>query len=340
MNKKVLCLMSGGLDSSVSAALLKRAGFNVIGVFLRLTDLSSFKKSERRAKRVAKILKIPFLVLDLKKEFKKRIIDSFLEDHRKGLTPNPCVVCNKEIKFGLLLEKTLKLKVSYLVTGHYARLRQGKLLKARDKKRDQSYFLWMLTQKQLRKILFPVGNYTIKEVKNLAKSFGLSFLLKIPKSVEVCFIPKTVEGFLRHYLKPKTGKIVDVEGNILGEHQGLAFYTIGQRRGMRLSGGPYWVMNKNFRKNTLIVTKNKKDLFKKKLNIRSVNWLSGEELRLPLKVKAKIRYRQAFALAMITRKLKTRNYELVFEKSQQAITPGQSAVFYRGSELLGGGIIC
>jgi tRNA-specific 2-thiouridylase len=339
MNKKVVCLMSGGLDSAVASALLKRAGFNVIGVFLRLADLPSFKEGERRAKKVAKILKIPFLVLGLKKEFKKRIINYFLEGYKKGITPNPCVVCNKKIKFGLFLAKAQKLDADYLATGHYARLRQGRLLKAKDRGRDQSYFLWMLTQKQLRRTLLPIGDYTRKEVKNLAKTFGLSFLLKTPKSVEICFIPKTVEDFLRHYLKPKPGKAVDVKGKSLAEHQGLAFYTIGQRKGIGLAGGPYWVLDKDFKKNILIVTKNKKDLSKKELILKEVNWVSGREPRLPLKIKAKIRYRHQPVSARIY-KIRNTKYKILFDQSQRAITPGQSAVFYRGSGLLGGGIIC
>ena len=339
MNKKVACLMSGGLDSSVTAALLKRAGFNVIGVFLKLADLPNFKKSEKRAKKIAKILKIPFLVLDLRKEFKKRIINYFLEGHKKGITPNPCVVCNKEIKFGLFLEKSLKLDARYLVTGHYIRLRQRKLFKAKDRERDQSYFLWMLNQKQLERTLFPLGNYTRKEVENLAKKFGLSFLLKMPKSVEICFIPETVKGFLKRYLKPKTGKVVDVKDGVLGEHQGLAFYTIGQRKGIGLPGGPYWVLDKDFKKNTLIVTKNRRDLYKKELIVKKVNWISSREPKLPLKAMVKIRYRHNPALAIIY-KLKDKRYKLIFKNSQQAITPGQSAVFYKADELLGGGIIC
>jgi tRNA-specific 2-thiouridylase len=340
MNKKVACLMSGGLDSSVAAALLKRAGFNVIGVFLKLTDLPSFKESERRAKKVAKILEIPFLVLDLRKEFKKRIVNYFLEGYKEGMTPNPCVVCNKEIKFGLFLEKALKLDANYLATGHYVRLQHGKLLKAKDKERDQSYFLWMLTQKQLRRTLLPIGNYTGQEVKNLAKIFGLSFLLKTPKSVEICFIPKAVEDFLKHYLKLKPGEIVDVKGKTLARHRGLPFYTIGQRKKIGLPGGPYWVLDKDFKKNILFVTKNKKDLSKKELILEKVKWISGKEPKLPLRMMVKIRYRHHPALAVIARNLKSAIYNLKFARPQQAITPGQSVVFYKGSELLGGGIIC
>ena len=372
---KVICAMSGGLDSSVAAALLKRSGFalrqtqgnpersrkvDVIGVFMKFwaepdkNDSIGSKnrccspEAELRARKVAKILKIPFYVFDFSKEFKKKIVDYFLKELKKGNTPNPCVVCNKEIKFGLLLEKALSLGADFVATGHYARIkgirnkelgiREFKLLRAKDKEKDQSYFLWMLNQKQLRRILFPIGDYTRKEVENLAKKFKLP-LLRAKKSVEICFIKTTLDDFLRKYLKEKPGKIIDTQGKVLGEHRGLWFYTIGQRKGIGLAGGPYWVLDKNVKENTLIVTKNEKDLFKKELICKNVNWISGKEPKLPLKIQAKIRYRHQLTWA-VSYKLKAKSYKLVFEKPQRAITPGQSIVFYKGQEVLGGGIIC
>jgi tRNA-specific 2-thiouridylase len=356
---KVICAMSGGLDSSVAAALLKRSGFDVIGVFMKFwaepdkSDLIGSKnrccspETELRARKVAKILKIPFYVFDFSGEFKKKIVDYFLKELKKGNTPNPCVVCNKEIKFGLLLEKALSLGADFVATGHYARKRELKtqnskvktyqLLRAKDKEKDQSYFLWMLNQKQLRRILFPIGDYTRKEVENLAKKFKLP-VLKAKKSVEICFIKTTLDDFLRKYLKEKPGKIIDTQGKVLGEHRGLWFYTIGQRKGIGLAGGPYWILDKNVKENTLIVTKNEKDLFKKELICKNVNWISGKEPKLPLKIQAKIRYRHQLTWA-VSYKLKAKSYKLVFEKPQRAITPGQSIVFYRGQEVLGGGII-
>jgi len=374
---KVVVAMSGGLDSSVAAALLKKAGFEVIGVFMKLADLPKFRESEKRAKKIAKILKIPFLVSDLRKEFKKRIVDYFLEGHKKGITPNPCVVCNKEIKFGLLLEKALALDADFIATGHYAKKKEElnfstgvekvnyKLLKGGDKNKDQSYFLWMLNQEQLKRVLFPIGDYTREEVKKLAKKFKLP-VLKARKSVEICFIKTTlgeedksssspfakarVNDFLSKYLKSKPGQIVDVRGKVLGKHRGLHFYTIGQRKGIGLPGGPafakasagkpYYVLDKDLKKNLLIVTKNERNLYKKELIAKNVNWISGKVPEFPLKLKAKIRYRHQSALAVITKTLNPKTYTLKFEKSQRAITPGQSVVFYRGEELLGGGIIC
>jgi tRNA-specific 2-thiouridylase len=354
--KKVICAMSGGVDSSVAAALLKRAGFDVVGVFMKFWAPSEKNgligtenrccspEAEVRARKVAKILKIPFYVFDFSKEFKERIVDYFLEGYKKGITPNPCVVCNKEIKFGLLLEKALKLGADFVATGHYARKIQNpkskiqKLLMAKDKKKDQSYFLWMLNQKQLKRILFPIGDLTRKEVENLAKKFKLP-VLKAKKSVEICFIQTTINDFLKKYLKEKPGKIIDTQGKILGEHKGLWFYTIGQRKGILLSGGPYFVLDKDLKKNVLIVTKNERDLYKKELICKNVNWISGRVPRLPLKIKAKIRYRHQPGSAILTKNLEARTYKLVFSKSQRAITPGQSVVFYKGQELLGGGMI-
>ena len=360
MVKKVICAMSGGMDSSVAAAFLKRTGFDVIGVFMKFWAPQSnglHREAEVRARKVAKILRIPFYVFNFEKEFKKRIVDYFLAGYKKGITPNPCILCNKEMKFGLLLRKALKLDADFIVTGHYARIIQNdkskiknyKLLRAKDKDRDQSYFLWMLDQKQLGKILFPIGDYTRKEVENLAKKFRLP-VLKAKKSVEICFIKTATNDFLKRYLKQKPGSIIDTERKVIGEHFGLWFYTIGQRKGIKLFGGPYYVLDKDLKRNLLIVTKNEKDLFKKELICKNVNWISGKTPKFPLKIKAKIRYRSELTPAIITYKFKNLStYKLTFIRPQRAITPGQSVVFYspaeastkagKGHEVLGGGII-
>ncbi len=335
---KVVVAMSGGVDSSVAAALLKRAGFDVMGAFMKLNNFSS--ESETRARRVARILDIPFHVFNFEKEFKKRIVDYFLKENKKGLTPNPCVVCNKEIKFGLLLEKALKLDADFIATGHYVRIIKDsskqayKLRMGRDKEKDQSYFLWKLSQRQLKRILFPVGNYERSEVEKLAKKFKLPFS-GVRKSQEICFIPKTIEDFLKRHFKSKPGEIVTEEGKTIGKHQGLWFYTIGQRKGIGLPQGPYYVLDKDLKKNILIVTKNEKDLYKKELVVKNVNWISGKKPKLPLKATVKIRYRHNAVPSTIYPA-----YKIVFNKLQRAVTPGQSAVFYRGQEIVGGGIIC
>lgn len=369
MPKRVICAMSGGVDSSVAVALLKRANFDVIGVFMKFWSEPSKNglkgrwnrccspEAERRARRVAKILKIPFYVFNFETEFKRKIVDYFLRGHKKGITPNPCVVCNKEIKFGLLLEKALKLDTDFVATGHYAKtsfskfildkkamaeissMERVRLFRAKDKKKDQSYFLWMLNQSQLKRILFPIGNFTRVEVEKMAKKFKLTPVFGIKKSFEICFIQKSINDFLKKYLKEKPGKIVNKKGKILGKHRGLWFYTIGQRKGIGLPGGPYWVLDKDLKKNLLIVTKNERDLYKKELVAKNVNWISGFEPKLPLKVKAKIRYRHLPVLAIIEQCLRPKVYRLKFKVAQRAITPGQSVVFYKDQELLGGGII-
>jgi len=346
---KVVSAMSGGVDSSVATALLKEAGFDVIGIFMKFWAGDNLnkqynrccsKESEKRARKVASILKIPFYVIDFKKEFKSKIVDPFLVDYGKSITPNPCVVCNKKIKFGLLLEKAKSLGADFIATGHYARIKkQGSelaLIRAKDKEKDQSYFLWKLNQNQLKHILFPVGGYLKSEVRKMAKDFKLP-VFDLPDSQEVCFIDKTTNEFLRKYLKIKLGKIVDKKSKVLGEHQGLWFYTIGQRKGIKLSGGPYYVIDKNKKKNRLIVSKNKKDLYKKELSLKNVSWIFSKNPKLPLKVKVKIRYGHKSAEAVIS-KIKTK-YVLKFKKPQIAITPGQSAVFYDKNKLVGGGVI-
>ena len=378
-NKKVIIAMSGGIDSSVAAALLKKSGYNIAGVFMKFwqprikavpkINLRKFEnrccslESEKRARAAAAELNIPLYVFNFEKEFKKKVVDYFLKKEKAGLTPNPCVVCNKEIKFGLLLEKALELDADFIATGHYARLQRYakhcgqtrlrreitnsksqitnyryKLLRAKDKNKDQSYFLWQLTQKQLKHVLFPVGGCAKTEVKKLAKKFKLP-ILNIPESQEVCFIQTTVGNFLKEYFKEKPGRIINKNGQVIGKHQGLWLYTIGQRKGIKLAGGPYWVLNKDIKRNVLIVTKNEKDLYKKELTAKNVNWISGKAPRLPLKIKAQIRYRHKPAVAVIKQQ-KNGKVEVVFSKLQRAVTPGQSIVFYIKEELLGGGIIC
>ena len=336
---RVVAALSGGVDSSVAAALLKRAGFKVKGAFMRLVDSSAFKSSEKRARRVAEVLDIPFAVVDLRKEFKRKIIDCLIAGYKKGLTPNPCVFCNKLIKFNLLFERAKTSKGDFFATGHYVRLKGGRLFQGKDKEKDQSYFLWQLSQKELKRTLFPVGHYTKKEVKVLAKEFKFP-LFEVSESQEICFVQTTINDFLKRHLKLKPGMIIDSEGKVLGQHQGLAFYTTGQRKGIKLAGGPYYVLDKDFKKNLLIVTKNEKDLYKRELIAKNVNWIGGIGPKLPLKIKARIRYRHPPAPATITNTLNPKAYTLKFNKPQRAITPGQSVVFYQGQELVGGGIIC
>lgn len=323
--------MSGGVDSSVAAALLKKEGFDVIGVFMKFwgSGKCCTPESEKRARLVSEKLGIPFYVFNFQEEFKKKVVDRFLKQGRAGLTPNPCVICNKEIKFGLLFKKALSLDANYIATGHYARVKDGKLFKGKDKDKDQSYFLWKLNPKVLKHVLFPVGDYTKPEIVKLAKKFKLP-VSGIKESQDICFEVK---------FNKKPGKIIDTEKKVIGEHQGLWFYTIGQRKGIGLAGGPYYVLGKDIKKNVLIVTKKEKALYGKELSIKNINWIS-EKQKLPMKAMVKIRYHHKSAMAVIKKN------KIIFNKPQKAITPGQSAVFYlpagkagKGQELIGGGII-
>jgi len=348
--KRVIVAMSGGVDSSVAAALLKKENLDIVGVFMKFwsekdknglicaQNRCCTPESEKRARKVAEKLGIPFYVFNFEKEFKKKVVDYFLKNFKIGATPNPCVVCNKEIKFGILLKKALSLKADYIATGHYARKKDNKLLKGKDKEKDQSYFLWQLDQTTLKRILFPLGDYNKTEVKKLAKKFKLP-VLNIPESQEICFIQTTISDFLEKHLKPNPGKIIDKKGKVIGEHQGLWFYTIGQRRKIGLPAGPFYVLDKDLKKNVLIVTKNERDLYKKELIAKNVNWVPGKVPKLPLKAKVKIRYRHSDVSTTIHH-LKSNIYHLKFGRAQRAITPGQSVVFYKNKELVGGGIIC
>jgi len=334
--KRVLVGMSGGVDSSVSAFLLKNEGYDVSGVFMRLFNSKKFLESEKKARKVAKKLSVPFFVFDLSKEFKKIIIKYFLDSYALGITPNPCVLCNKEIKFGLLLKKARNLGADYLATGHYVKNRRKggyyKLFKSKDRVKDQSYFLWRLNQKQLSQVLFPVGGFTKDRVREIAKENGF-FKTVGKESEDICFLEKDIVSFLKSNLKMKAGDIVNEKGEKIGKHSGLLTYTIGQRKNIRVPGStPYYVSRLDIKKNILFVTSNKKGLYSKKLKIKNMNWIA-KKLKIPVKVLAKLRYGHKGANAIV-------NGDTVeFLRAQRAITPGQSIVFYKGKELLGGGII-
>lgn len=362
---RVVVAMSGGVDSSVAAALLQRAGYDVIGVFMkfwketpkrgRIKSSCNYEnkccsvEAQADARRVAAKLKIPLYTVNAEKEFKKRVVDYFIREYAAGRTPNPCVECNHYIKFGLLLDKTRAFGADFLATGHYARISQNskgksqKLLTAKDKQKDQSYFLYTLTQDKLKKIIFPIGDYLKPEVRQLAKKFGLPVFEK-HDSQEVCFISTDLYGFLRTRLKTDKGPIVAPNGKKLGEHKGLAYYTIGQRKGLNIgTSGPYYVVKKDFKNNALIVANpsangQNKDLFQKEIAMKNIAWIRLDsrrraEARRGLKCKVKIRSTAKMAEATI------KGNKIIFDKPQGAIASGQSAVFYLKDELLGGGVI-
>jgi len=340
INKKVFVALSGGVDSAVAAALLQRANYQVTGVFLKL-----FKNhSEETAQQVARRLNLPFLVFDFQSKFKKEVIDYFLREYKKGRTPNPCVVCNQKIKFDLFFKEAKKRGADFIATGHYVKLKKVKnelaLFQAKDRQKDQSYFLWGLPFKKLRYFLFPLGNLNKQEVISLAQK--LSLPVKKEESFDVCFLlGQDYRDYFKKYLSLKPGPIVDLEGNFLGEHQGLPLYTVGQRKKIKLNlPGPYYVVRLDYKKNSLIVSRKEKDLYQKELIAEKVNWLTSQKLSFPFLVKAKIRYHHPGASAVIQKySFSKKRVWVSFKKPQRAITPGQSIVFYQGQRLLGGGII-
>ena len=350
--QKIAVAMSGGVDSSVAALLLAKKGYQVIGLTMYLGSFS--KASVQRARKVCQKLGIAHYRVNLAEDFARKIIKPFCSEYFSGRTPNPCIRCNETVKFGLLMAASRELGASWLASGHYVRLRQTKikntnkknkiiyhLLKAKDKTRDQSYFLCRLNQRQLKYLVFPLGDLTKSQVQQIARKNNLP-LSGRPESREICFIPKNdYREFLRKTCleKSKPGQILDRKGKILGKHQGIAFYTIGQRKRLRISGpSPLYVIKIDKRKNAIIVAP-EKDLYQKELEARNVNWISGDQPELPLKIKAQIRYRHKASASIVNRCFKSKVYSLKFKVAQRAITPGQSVVFYKGNKVLGGGII-
>lgn len=346
--------MSGGVDSSVAAQLLKNQGYEVAGIFLHFwKDESAGKAAENRccsleslqdARAVAGKIGIPLYTFDFSEPFKKKVVDNFLNEYAAGRTPNPCVVCNKQIKIGRLLKYARGLGFDYVATGHYLRIKKVgasyQLFKAKDKNKDQSYFLYTFTPDELKHLLFPLGAYTKPQVRKLAEKFGLKTASK-PESQDICFLSGPHNDFLKKYLTLKPGDIRLLEtGEKIGEHLGLPLYTIGQRRGLVGGTGPYYVAKFDWRRNILYVVKNwnEKILYGSKLTAKKVNWLSGQTPKRAFKCRAVIRYGHPAEPCLISAKNKT-EYEITFTKPQRAITSGQSIVFYDKERVLGGGII-
>ncbi len=349
LKKKVFVAMSGGVDSSVAAALLRERGFDVTGVYIKCYNLDGCSERDAEdARRVAGQLDIPFYVFDLENEYKELVVKYMIAGYKKGITPNPDVMCNKEIKFGLFFKKALALGANYVATGHYVQLRNTNnfrsLLAAKDKNKDQSYFLWTLTQKQLKHCLFPIGEYKKPEVRRLAHKFDLVTAEK-KDSQGICFLGKvSAFDFLRKYIPEKPGNILNIAGEVIGCHRGAYFYTIGQRHGLGLSGGgPFYVSAKNARKNTITVAVGDKDplLYSKEVCLTAVNFIRPiiQRSLSAIRVKARVRYRQPLCGAKLIKD--GSRWKLGFMKPVRYVAAGQSAVFYNTKgEMLGGGVIC
>lgn len=350
--KKVIVGMSGGVDSSVAAALLLEAGYRVEGVMLHLWAEPGAKsnaccslEAQNDAAEVARILGIPFRVLDVAELFRRKVVEYFIEAYTSGRTPNPCLVCNREVRFGFLLEYALRHGAEHLATGHYARIERTeegeyRLLKGLDDRKDQSYVLYTMTQFRLAHTLFPIGEHTKDEIREMARKLGLPVAEK-PESQDLCFAADgDYRGFLRRHAadRLKPGPILDTEGNVLGEHRGLAFYTIGQRHGLKIqSTEPLYVVEIDAVHNRLIVgTKDK--LGKSHLLAEEVHRISGRSPSSPLKSQVKIRYKAVPKEAEVIPKPGGK-VEVHFREKLRDITPGQAAVFYQGEVCLGGGII-
>lgn len=407
-NKTVFVAMSGGVDSSVATSLLCKEGYFVVGVYMKCWSDDSFKGAScweediEDARRVASKLNIPFKVVDFEAQYRQKVMDYFFSEYKKGRTPNPDVECNREIKFGLFLEKAREMGADFVATGHHVRSqidadKEGfiscieadkrgldlsnneiRLLKGADEDKDQSYFLWPLGQDELKYCLFPIGDYKKEKVREIADDLKLPVHDK-PDSTGICFVGEVdIQEFLKENIGTKPGPVVNHKGEKIGTHEGLWFYTLGQRQGIGIGGGiPYYVYDKDVKNNALKVVPKKLEreyLFKKELAASDLNWIADKP-NLPLRCKAKIRYLQpdqdceiervrvdlnSSPSYQVTKKkllgnkrrggVRSDNSEprdevsqpivrVKFDKPQRAITPGQSVVFYDGDIVLGGGII-
>lgn len=346
MLKKVFVGLSGGVDSSVTAALLKEQGYDVTGVYMKnwSKDLPGFtcpwKEDFQDAKRVAVQLGIPFKMYDFETEYRQKVVDYMVAEYQAGHTPNPDVMCNQEVKFKLFLSTALEDGADYIATGHYAATSDGQLLRAKDDNKDQTYFLYRVTEKALQKTLFPLGVYTKPEVRELAKKFGLVTATK-KESMGICFVGKVgIKDFLQNELGSQLhGPIVDQHGVKIGEHDGAIFYTIGQRHGLEVGGGlPFYVTSKNMKKNEVYVTTDIADerLWHKELQLKDVHWIN-EPPTTGAQLEVRTRHRAPLINCTLIQYNNTTKLKL--KDDIRALTPGQSAVLYDGKHVLGGGII-
>ena len=360
--KTVFVGMSGGVDSSVSAALLKKQGFDVVGVFIKTWHPDFIKCNEeeerRDAMRVAAFLDIPFLTFDLEEVYKKQVADYMIAEYKAGRTPNPDVMCNKEVKFGAFYKKAITMGADYVATGHYAQNVKNKLVKAKDPSKDQVYFLWSLNKKLLSKIIFPIGKLNKTEVRKLASKFKIPVAEK-KDSQGICFLGAVdLKDFLKHYIKEKKGKVLNEQNQEIGFHDGVVFHTLGERHGFTITkkesdSKPFYIVKKDIKKNILYVSNNpknslfsgprvkspdhsKKEFLGEKIVLKNLNWINSIP-KVNKKYTAQIRYHGEFLNCKI-KKLSQNIAEVYFEK-HILVAAGQSCVFYDKNVCLGGGVI-
>lgn len=352
---KVFVGVSGGVDSSVSLALLQKAGYDVTGVFLKVwyPDFMpcDWKEERLSAMRVCAKLNVPFITLDCEKEYKQEVVDYMIREYREGRVPNPDVFCNKYVKFGVFLEKAKEMGADFIATGHYAQVFEENgmfsLVESVDKEKDQSYFLYTLNQEQLSHTLFPVGHLTKPEVRRLAEEFGLPTATK-KDSQGLCFMGNIdIKEFLSHFIETKRGDVLNTDGEVVGYHEGSQFLTIGQRHGFTINKKSpedtrLFIVSKDFRKNTVTVASKEHQIEKinniESFRIKNLHFISGSGPSLPLKISVRIRYRQEKIDCQIDKDIES-SFIIKFSSSQSAIAVGQSAVFYDKETCVGGGII-
>ena len=351
---RVIVAMSGGVDSSVAALLLKQQGYEVIGVTMRLwtVEREDVPAASKRccsvedvedARRVCQAIDAPHYFLNFERDFQQHVVDYFVQEYDRGRTPHPCLACNDKIKFDFLLRRAMFVDADYIATGHYARIRGNgegmRLFRGVDDGKDQSYVLFTLGQAELRRLLLPIGEYAKGDIRRIAAEGGLPVADK-PDSQEICFIPDgDYRKFVGERVKPKPGDFVDTDGAVLGRHNGIQFFTVGQRRGLGMngnSGKPMYVVRIDAERN-LVVLGREEELLRTSLWASRVSFVSGRAIVGPIDVQAKIRYRSSLAPATLTADGDWA--EIRFHEPQRAVTPGQAVVFYDGDEVLGGGII-
>lgn len=345
--KTVYVGLSGGVDSSVSAALLREQGYKVVGVYMKnwSKDLPGmpcpWKEDFQDAKRVAVQLGIDFKIYDFEKQYFDKVVKYMLDGFAAGFTPNPDIMCNQEIKFKLFLDAALEDGADMIATGHYAKTKDGRLFMAKDANKDQTYFLHRVESDALAKTIFPLGDLTKPQVRELAKKYKLVTADK-KESMGICFVGKvSIKEFLGQYVEKKPGKIINQKGKVIGEHEGAIFYTIGQRHGLEVGGGlPYYVVGKDMKKNEVYVTTDLQDekLWSGEIKLTSIHWINNEP-KPDQKLMVRTRHRAKLIPVKKLNKLSNGQWKAMLEKEVRALTPGQSAVFYCGDECLGGGIV-